>query len=139
MKIHLVLILSLGLFLISCAHHRDVRPGNGIHHVVVREQNREAAERNAIDQAEHFCKERNQHAVIIEEKKTEYTGKMDESTRDTVHKASTAAMVLGGGAGGFGPTHGTKTAGAVLGTAGTAGYIMTGGDDYTADMKFKCE
>jgi hypothetical protein len=42
---------------------------------------------------------------------------MDEGTRNTLHKASAAAMVLGG----------------------AVGAIRTGGKDYTADMRFKCQ
>ena len=132
------LIVSI-LLGIGCASHHDVRPGaDGIHHVVVRSQDKEMAERSAIRQAENFCQESQRHAAFVSEGKTQYTGTMDESTRDTLHKASTAAMVLGGGAGVLGRDNGTQGTGAVVGAAGTAGSIMTGGDDYLSDMKFKC-
>ncbi|MCM2278356.1 MAG: hypothetical protein NDJ89_09800 [Oligoflexia bacterium] len=122
----------------SCAHHRDVRAGaDGIHRVIVRGQDKEGAERSAISQAEHFCEQRKLAPAFMDEK-TQYTGTMDEKTRDTVRKASSAAMVLGG-VGGVAGSGATRTGGTVLGTAGTVGSIMTGGEDYTAEMRFKCQ
>lgn len=125
--------------LAACAHHRDVRAGSdGVHKVVVRAPDREQAERSAIRQAEHFCQQRQLAAAFVEEK-TQYTGSMDEKTRDTVRKASTAAMILGGGVGTAGRNAGTRVGGGAVGTAGTVGAIMTGGDDYTAEMRFRCQ
>lgn len=119
----------------SCAHHRDVRPGaDGVHHVIVREPTKESAERHAISQANHYCEQSNRTAAFMNES-TQYTGTMDESTRDTLRKASTAATILGGTSA-HARRHGEPN---VLGTAGTIGSIMTNGDDYTADMKFKCQ
>jgi hypothetical protein len=132
------LTLPLALGFAACAHHRDVRPGaDGIHRVVVRASERESAERSAISQAEDFCDERHLAPAFVNEQ-TQYTGKMDEGTRDTLHKASTAAMILGGGVG-IGTYGAARTAGGAVGTAGAAGAIMTGGKDYTADMRFKCQ
>jgi hypothetical protein len=132
-------IVVLALFFGACAHHRDVRPGaQGLHRVIVRAPEKTHAERSAISQAEHFCEEQSgRHPAFVEEK-TQYTGSMDEATRDTVRKASRAAMILGGTGTvlGDGPV---RTGGGVVGTAGTVGTIMTGGDDYVADMRFRCE
>lgn len=130
-----VLLLPV-LILSACAHHKDVRPGaDGVHRVVVRGAEASGVERKAIDEANHFCKQFGQIAYVVNEEKTQYTGSMDENTRKTIKKASTAAMVIGAGVG-----HGRNTgAGQVLGGAGTAGWIMTSGDDYVADMKFKCQ
>jgi len=88
MKTFKIVLTFLGLLVLaSCAHHRDVRPGvDGINHVMVRETTREEAERSAIKQANHFCKDSNRMAAFMEEK-TQYTGSMNESTRDTVRKA----------------------------------------------------
>ena len=129
----------LFLFILaSCASHRDVRPGEDVNHVVVRAQERRQAEQSAIKQAENYCQESNRHAVFVKEEKTQYTGTMDEGTRDTVHKASTAAMILGGGVGAA--TQGSARAGgSVLGSAGVLGHAMTNGDDYVADMSFRCK
>jgi hypothetical protein len=147
----LVLTLALVSIFTSCAHHRDVRPGSGgKNHVVVRAPSKESAERSAVAQANHYCEQTNQHAAFLEEKDTKYTGTMNEGVRDTLGKASKAAQVLGGamnsgvsyknGNRGFsaGNPQGSDT-GRVLGAAGTAGSVMTGGNDYVADMYFKCE
>ncbi|MCC6278680.1 MAG: hypothetical protein IT289_12260 [Oligoflexia bacterium] len=131
-------IVTLGFLLSSCGHHRDVRPGaDGVHKVTVRGEEKEEAERSAISQAEHYCKEFEKRPAFIEEK-TVYTGNMDEKTRDTVRKASKAAMVVGGTASTFGKDEGTRTAGGVVGVGGGVGSIMAGGNDYTSEMKFKC-
>jgi hypothetical protein len=134
-------LLIASLFVISfasCAHHRDVRPGaDGIHRVVVRAQDKDQAERNAISQAEHYC-EQSQKLPGFMDEKTQYTGSMDESTRDTVRKASTAALVLGG-AGTVAGSNGVRTGGSVLGGAGAVGAIMTSGNDYVSEMRFKCQ
>jgi len=136
-QIALVMVL-LGSFFTGCAHHPDVRPGaDGVHRVVVRAMSKEDAERDAISQAESYCSQTKRSVAFVEEK-TNYTGNMDESTRDTVRKASKAAMVLGGAGVLVGP-EGVREGGGVLGTAGTVGTIMTGGKDYLADMRFKCQ
>ncbi|MBS1983347.1 MAG: hypothetical protein JST16_04175 [Bdellovibrionales bacterium] len=68
--------------------------------------------------------------------KTEYKGKMDEETRNTIHKASQAAMMIGGGVGTVGH-HGV--AGGALGSAGGVGYMMTNDRDYQSEVLFKCK
>jgi hypothetical protein len=140
MKLIFTLSVFAVLALSGCATHRDVRPGSdGVNHVVVRSSTKESAEESAIRQAENYCDDvYHNHAAFVNEQATQYTGSMDESTRDTVHKASTAAMVLGGAATVMGDD-GVRGAGTVLGGAGTAGSIITGGNDYTADMKFRCQ
>lgn len=134
------LTIFAALFLAGCAHHRDVRPGaDGIHSVRTREPNKERAERSAISQAEHYCESMGDKHPAFFNENTKYTGTMDEGTRDTVNKASKAAMILGGAAGTMGRSSSTRGAGTVVGAAGTAGHVMTSGDDYEAEMKFKCQ
>ena len=138
-----VLLSTALLFLVaSCAHHRDVRPGyDGVHSVLVRSQEKEWADREAISQANHFCSQRQLAPAFIDES-NRYNGEMDEGTRDTIRRASTVAMVLGGvgAAGGYGYGHrGSRDVGTVLGAAGTTGMIMTGGEVYEARMTFKCQ
>lgn len=106
--------------------------------VVVREQDKESAEQSAIRQAEHYCEQFQRHPAFLDEGKTSYNGSMDENTRDTVRKASKAARVLGGAGMVFGE-NGVRTGGTAVGAAGTVGGIMTSGNDYTAEMRFKCE
>jgi len=104
----------------------------------VHSEERGSAERSALSQANHYCEELGgKHPGIIEEK-TKYTGSMDEETRDTVRKASTAAILVGG-AGGVGGHGNVRRGGVGLGTAGTVGHVMTGGDNYLTEMSFKCQ
>lgn len=111
-----------------------VLPGeNGLNRVMVRDIERDDAEEEAVDAAKEYCADRKQEAVFVKDK-TAYTGKMDENTRNTVRKASTAAMVLGGG----GVAARQTTAGAILGGAGTAGHIMTNDRDYEVEVQFRC-
>lgn len=63
--------------------------------MVVRAPDQQSAERQAISQAEDHCEQTQTRPAFVDEK-TQYTGSMDERTRDTVRKASTAAMILGG-------------------------------------------
>ncbi len=130
---NLFAIVLLSSVLISCSHHKDVRAGaEGVHRVLVRGNEKSGAERKAIKEANHFCdNERNGTRAVFLNQQTQYTGSMDEDTRNTIKQASTAAMVVGNS---MGDGHGS-----VLGHAGTAGFIMTHGDDYEAEMKFKCE
>lgn len=131
-------LISLLLAVASCASHKDVRPGaDGIHRVVVRASSRAVAERRAIKQANHYCDEEEKHAAFLAEE-TNYTGSMDEKTRNTLRQASTAAMVLGGAGAATGKSETMKSVGGAVGAAGTAGRVMVSGNDYTADMKFKC-
>ncbi len=123
MKKHLLGILVLAIA--ACANHKDVRPGdNGMNHIVVRAGERDGAERKAIKEANHYCGSQNKHAVFVTEK-TNYNGSMDEKDRDTLHNASTAAMIVGNGT--------------PIGSMGAAGYIMSNGKDYASEMTFKCE
>jgi hypothetical protein len=136
------IILAIGALTIlsSCAHHRDVRPGaDGVNYVSVNKEEGDEAQRDAIRQAEHYCSEVHKKHAVFTEEKTKYKGEMDENTRKTVKKASTAAAVIGSAVGVFGGDQPTRTGGAVLGGAGTVGGIMTSGNDYNTEMKFKCQ
>lgn len=117
----------------SCAHHRDVRPGvNGQSRVVTTAETAEGSERDALSQANHYCKEFKKMPKILSEK-TQYTGEMDENTRKTLRKASTAAILVGGGM-----DNDKSNNGAVIGGAGQVGAIMTSGEDYRTEMSFEC-
>jgi hypothetical protein len=113
-----------------------VMPGeNGVNKVMVRDINRDGAEEAAVKAANEYCEKKKMEAVFVNNK-TQYTGKMDEETRNNIKKASTAAMILGG----VGSVNqGTQTPGAVLGTAGTVGHVMTSDRDYQSDVEFKCK
>lgn len=119
-------------------NYDDVRPGvDGIHKVVVLGSGEGDGERNAIQQANNFCKvEKNQSAVFMSED-TSYQGSMDEDTHKSVRKASKAAGAVGVGMGVFGGRR-ESTAGRVAMGAGGVGAIMTR-NDYKTEMKFQCK
>jgi hypothetical protein len=133
----MIFALTSLLLLASCASHEHVRPGaDGIHRVLIRGEEKESVERNAIDEANDFCKEYHKMAAFVNEE-TKYTGSMDESTHKTIKKASTAASVGGGMMGVMG---GKKESGIGQGLfgLGAVGSAVLDHDAYTADMKFKC-
>jgi hypothetical protein len=104
-----------------------VMPGeNGLNRAVSRDIERDNAETAAVDAANEYCEKRKQSAVFVSTDKTKYTGDMDESTRNTVRKASGVASVLGG----FGTP---------IGQAGQAGRMMTNDRDYESAVAFRCK
>jgi hypothetical protein len=132
----------------ACAHHRDVRPGsNGVHRVAVRAVEKSDAERSAVAQAEHYCDSLNCHYVIISEN-TQYTGSLDENTRNTLRRASQAASFVGNQSAHPSDPHSihsqptmasTPARTNTAGTLGAVGTIMTNGEDYLTQIQFKCE
>lgn len=121
----------------SCAHHQDVRPGaDGIHRVAVQTDNQEEGAREAIAQANHFCKQRNLAAAFLDEKK-EYTGDMKEAD---YKKAKTTAKVVQA-AGGAAWVFGGKNESTIGGIAGLGGGIADQalGEGYKVEMRFKCQ
>ncbi len=135
-KFFLLGILGIG-FLAGCAHHRDVRPGaDGVHRVVVTTEDTEQGSRDALDQANHFCKERNLSAAIINED-NKYSGSMDEKSYKTAKTAAKVAQAAGGAAFVFGGRN-EKTAGGIVGMGGGIADSALG-KGYTVEMKFKCQ
>lgn len=123
--------------LVGCAHHRDVRPGaDGIHRVELKHEDPDEGARNAISQANHYCKEFDKHAAFLQEDK-KYTGTMAESD---YHKAKTASKVAQG-VGSAAYVFGGRNESAIGGIMGLGGSIARGaiGEGYTVDMRFKCQ
>ena len=136
MKNNLVGILFFAFILGACAHHRDVRPGaDGIHRVVVQTDDTAQASRNAIKQADHFCKQSGQKSAFVNEEQ-KYTGDMDEKTYKKAKRATKAAKTAGGAAYVFG----NKRASDVGGIVGLGGQVADSaiGHGYTVEMSFKC-
>jgi hypothetical protein len=134
----LVPICLAGLFFTACAHHPDVRPGaDGLHRLSVRGAEKQSTERDALKQTQSYCKQSKKQPAIVNEN-IEYTGSMDEATRDRLRNVSKAVAVTGGSMGVLGGKN-ERTAGAVLGGAGTAGAIATGEDAYVVNMTFRCQ
>jgi hypothetical protein len=129
-------IISL-LILGACAHHRDVRPGSdGVHRVVVRAEETEEGSRDALSQANHFCKEYNKMAVIVDEG-AKYSGSMSESDYKTAKTAAKVAQAAGGAAYVFGGKN-ERNAGGIVGLGGGIADQAIG-KGYTVEMKFKCQ
>ncbi len=131
-------LLLLGLMGLSACSTAKVRilPGETSNKVVSTDYEGDGAEEAAVEKATEYCKAYGKRAVFLNaESKSKYTGKMDEGTRNTVRKASTAAMVLGGPVG-----VGTRSgaAGGLLGSAGFIGHAITNDRDYRAEWSFKC-
>ncbi|ODS51122.1 MAG: hypothetical protein ABS42_00020 [Bdellovibrio sp. SCN 50-8] len=130
-------VLSM-LFLSACAHHRDVRAGaNGVHRVVVKDEDGHSGAQGAISQANDFCEKKRggRSAAFLKEKK-QYDGDMDEKSYKNAKRASKVAQTVGGGVW----AHGGKresTFGGLVGLGGSA-VDQALGEAYTIDMKFKC-
>ncbi len=130
----------LGLFMAACQTTKDVMPGeDGINRVSLKTSDDEEGREEAIKEAKKYCEDKKQEAVFLDNK-TEYKGTMDETTRKTIKKASTAAILVGGmsqtGSWSKGDT--SNDTGKVLGGAGTVGHVMVGDKDYQTELRFKC-
>ncbi|CAE80070.1 hypothetical protein AB1A81_10255 [Bdellovibrio bacteriovorus] len=135
-SLRLGLITAATLFTAACAHHPDVRAGaDGVHRVVIASEDTEQGSREAIRQANSFCKERNQTAAFINEN-SQYKGDYDEKTYKTAKKASKAAQVLGSAT----YVLGGQTESTAGGIVGLGGAVADGvlGNGYNVEMKFKC-
>jgi hypothetical protein len=124
-------------FLFGCAHHRDVRPSDdGIHRVVVQSDDSGGGARDAIKQAEHYCKEEGKRAAFVQEE-NKYTGDMDEKT----YKTSKTAAKVAKGVGSAGYVFGGSREKSLGGIVGLGGMIADGalGKGYTSEMRFKCK
>lgn len=125
------------LFLSACAHHRDVRPGaDGINRVVIQTDDTDAANRDAIAQAQHYCKEKGKEAAFVSEG-TKYTGDMDESTYNNAKRVSKVAKTVGGTVWAMGANK-ESNLGGIAGLGGSAADSALG-KGYTVDMRFKCQ
>jgi len=132
-----ITISSISLLIISCAHHRDVRPGiDNIHKVVIKCDDNEIGARDAIEQAQNFCEKYDKSAAFIKET-SQYTGDISENNYKTIKKVSKVAKVIGGPAFVFGKSEGVQTAGGLLGIGGAVADA-TAGDGYSVEMNFKC-
>jgi hypothetical protein len=124
------------LLLSACAHHRDVRvSADGIHRVVIRAETKEAGEREALNQANHYCGEKHKEAAVVAEN-NKYTGDMKEEDYKTMKQASKAAEIVGGAAHVFGGKK-ESTAGGIIGLGGIVADGVAG-NGYTTEIRFKC-
>lgn len=133
---NIILITISCFFVLSCAHHKDVRPGaDGINRVIIHSDG-DAGERAALVQAEHYCKELGKMPAIVEEK-TAYTGKVNEETYNNGKAVSRVLKTVGSMTHVFGGTNERNAGGVgVLAGVGTDAAL---GNGYTTEMKFKCQ
>ena len=131
----LALPSALALALSACSTaHVALMPGEEMNRVVARDIERDGAEKAAIESANKYCTGKGKEAVFVSERQ-EYKGEMDEATRELLRKGSQAAILIGSV--GMAP-HEAHSPGALLGSAGTVGSVMTSGRDYEAVQEFKC-
>lgn len=131
-----LIVLALPFLLISCGHHKDVRPGtSGVHRVVVVTEDSAQGQRNAINQANHYCDQFKKTAAF-ENETSKYTGSVDETTYKRTKMASRAAKAAGGTTWAMGGKR-EHNAGGVVGLGGIA-LDSALGNGYTVEMSFKC-
>lgn len=137
MRCNMCCFIGFLIFMVNCAHHKDVRPGTrGVHKVVVTSESQEQAQRNALDQANHFCDKRFEQAAAVQKEKTEYVGDMDEEDYKMGKTASRVLQVGGATAWALGGRR-ESNAGMVATGAGTmVGAAL--GKGYRTKMIFQC-
>lgn len=132
----LLMLLALST-LAACAHHRDVRPGaDGNHKVMLKTEDKDEGYREAMSQAEHYCKEKNQSPVIVDEKSS-YTGTMKEESYRQGKTISKVAQMAGGAGYVFGGQRESQ-AGGIIGLGGGIANSALG-QGYSYVMNFKCQ
>lgn len=132
------LLLAIGVtsFLAACAHHDDVRPSeNNQHYVIIKSSDRSEGIKEALDQADHFCKQDKQSMFVLNET-VEYQGDKpeqeflsDQSTAQIVSNAGTWLWVLGDGY--------VDDAGAIASIAGMSAEHSLG-KPYLINLSFRC-
>lgn len=131
-----ILLAAFILAGVGCAHHPDVRASaDGIHRVVITSDDQEEGQREAIRQANSFCKERNQTAAFVNEN-SKYTGDMEEGNYKNAKRATKAAQILGGSTYVLGGKK-ESAVGGIVGLGGAVGESVLG-KAYNTEMKFKC-
>lgn len=134
---HMISVLFLTGVLTGCAHHNDVRPSaTNIHYISVNAQQKKDGAREAIKQAEHYCKSVDKRMYVINEEVI-YEGEMPEEqylshlgTAEIVSSAGTLFWIFGDGkvddAGGIAAIAGESVKGAL-------------GKPYKTKMQFRCD
>lgn len=116
------------LSILSCASSakKFVTPlSDGTNKLTFRGTTREGTIEHAIEGANDFCEDQKKFPVYSKNE-TKYVGQMDESTRETVQRASEMAVILGG--------MNTPTD-----TAGRVGMGMTSDKAYETELVFICK
>lgn len=135
---NLLILAALMVFsLVGCATFKDVRPGEGGNHrVSVKTDDPEEGSRDAIRQANNYCKTKSKEAVFMNEN-SKYTGDMDEKDYRNAKRVTTVAKSVGGAVWVFGGKT-ERDLGGLAGIGGTA-VDQALGKGYTVEMQFKCQ
>ena len=121
----------------ACAHHDDVRPSTtGVHLVVTKGEEREAAYRSARAQAEYYCEEFDKLPFVVSES-TAFVGEGGEQEYLRNKRLANAAKVGGVAGAIFMPSKGLRAASGVATVAGQSGDAYLGAQ-YRIRVKFKC-
>jgi len=91
-----LLLLGSTLFLLSsCGHHRDVRPGTEeVHSVIIEARSVPQASKQALAQANHFCKHIGKHYAAVLKEDSKYVGDLAEEDYKIGKKVSDVAGIL---------------------------------------------
>lgn len=136
-KMQILLSGATFLTLISCAHHRDVRPSDdGVHKVILNVEDKEEGYRNAMSQATDYCEELKLRPVVVNEG-TKYQGSMDEQSYNRGKTASKVAQAVGGAVWAMGGQNESNAGGIV----GVGGSVARGalGNGYQYVLNFRCK
>ncbi len=129
--------LVLLVTLVSCAHHRDVRPAaSGVHSVTILGEDKVVPAREALKQANHYCEEAGKRAAIVKES-TKFVGSGSEESYNRAKGISKAVKGVGGAAYVFGGKK-EQDAGILAGIGGQAADSYLG-NGYQVNMTFKCQ
>ncbi|TMP26960.1 hypothetical protein CWB99_16800 [Pseudoalteromonas rubra] len=93
----------VAIFASGCAHHNNVRPSaDGKHYVNLTAETREAAGKEALEQANHYCEKQERGYAYIQNENITYMGSMPEqeylqkrNIATAVEAAGTAMWILG--------------------------------------------
>lgn len=130
-------LVTVSTIVLSCAHHKDVRPGaSGIHSIKIQTENKSGGYPKAKAQADHYCEESKRRA-FIEKEGYQYTGSMDEKSYNNAKMASKVAKRIGGAGYVLGGKR-ERDAGGVIGVGGGIAD-STLGSAYTYSMTFRCK
>lgn len=126
------------ILLVSCAHHKDVRPSaDGTHKVIFQFENNNGAYQQAKSQADDYCEKEESKKAYIGKELYQYTGDIDEETYKQAKMASKVAQGVGGAGVVLGGKK-EKNAGAVVSVGGSIARGVLG-DGYKYTMEFVCK
>ena len=134
--IRLATALIAGALCVAGCSTANVRvmPGeDGTNRVVVRDVDKYSAEQEAFEAAKLYCEERGSEAIFLNDD-VEYTGTMDEATRESIRRSSESATML---AGVIRATE-VKDAAYIFEGGAAVGRSATSGKDYKAEVRFVC-